>query len=109
MLRRTFLTAVTMAPVAARAELLPSPAIGADGLFVEDWFRPTSGDLRRDLALAAGEGKVLAVFWERAGCEFCALLHLDALRDPQLRAFPAQRFHTVRLDRYGSAPITDFD
>ena len=111
MLRRQLLGVAALLPFVtpARAELLPSPALGRDGLFVEDWFRPTTGDLRRDLALAAGEGKVLALFWERAGCEYCAMLHLDALRDPQLRSFPAQRFYSVRLDRHGTLPVIDLD
>ncbi len=109
LLRRTFLTAAVLTPFAVRAEMLPAPALGRDGLFIEDWFRPTTGDLRQDLAHAAGEGRVLALFWERAGCEWCQLLHLGALRDPELRKFPAQRFYSVRLDRFGSAMVTDFD
>ena len=64
------------------AILLPAPSLGRDGLFVEDWLRPTRGDLRADLAAAAGEGKVLALLWEREGCPYCAQLHLEALRDP---------------------------
>ena len=109
MLRRQFLVAALLAPVAARGATLPSPPLGPDGLFVEDWFRPTTGDLRKDLALAAAEGKVLALFWERAGCEWCELLHLEALRDSDLRRYPAQRFYSVRLDRYGSARVVGFD
>jgi thioredoxin-related protein len=109
MLRRQFLTAALLAPVTALAATLPSPPMGPDGMFVEEWFRPTTGDLRKDLTLAAGEGKVLALFWESAGCEWCQLLHLEALRDSELRRFPAQRFYSVRLDRFGSGRITDFD
>lgn len=109
MLRRDFLAAVVFTPFAARAEMLPAPVLGRDGLFVEDWFRPTTGDLRQDLARAAAEGKVLALFWERAGCEWCQLLHLEALRDSELRKFPAERFYSIRLDRHGSALVTDFE
>ncbi len=78
-------------------------------LFDEDFFRPTSGDLRRDLSAAAAEGKVLALWWERDGCPYCAMLHQEAMRDPSLRAYPTHRFYTVRLDRFGDAPLVDLD
>ena len=45
----------------------------------------------------------------RSGCPYCAQLHLEALRDPQVRAYPADRFYTVRLDRFGRDPIRDLD
>ncbi len=109
MFRRTFLTAGLLSPLAARADMLPAPALGRDGLFVEDWLRPTTGDLRQDLAHATAEGKVLALFLERAGCEWCQLMHLEALRDSELRTFPAERFYSVRLDRTGSSLVTDFE
>jgi thioredoxin-related protein len=77
-------------------------------LFDEDFFRPTTGDLRRDLGAAAGEGKVLSLWWERDGCPYCAMLHQSALLQPSVRA-QAARFYTVRLDRYGQAPLVDLD
>ena len=97
--------------VAAPAEpaLLPAPTIGADGMFVEAWFRPTTGDLSRDAALAASEGKPLAIFWELEGCEYCALLHNQALRIPALHAYVAERFYAVQLDYQGDKMIRDFD
>lgn len=116
MQRRALLTAILAAPVAGLCDiargvepmLLPPP-LGRDGLFVEDWLRASSGDLRRDLDLAAGEGKVLVLIWERAGCEYCAMLHLEALRDPALRDYAARRFYSVRLDRLAEQPVIDFD
>ena len=90
-------------------DLLPAPSLGRDGLFVEDWLRPTRGDLRLDLGAAAGEGKVFALLWEREGCPYCQMLHLEALRDPLLRTYVAERFYTVRLDRFGRTPVLDFD
>ena len=94
---------------AAAAELLPEPVLGDDGLWVADWFRPTTGDLRQDLAAASAEGKILAVFWETAGCQYCTKMHLTALRDPEVRDYIDQRFYGVRLDRYGPLPVVDFD
>jgi thioredoxin-related protein len=78
-------------------------------LFDEDFFRSSTGDLRRDVAAAAAEGKVLALWWERDGCPYCAMLHQEALREPALRAYPATRFYTVRLDRYGAGGLIDLD
>ena len=88
---------------------LPAPKKGADGMFIEAWFRPTTGDLTRDAALAAEEGKPLAIFWELDGCEFCALLHNQALRIPALHAYVSDRFYPVQLDHQGDRTIRDFD
>lgn len=93
----------------AEAALLPAPTLDADGMFVEAWFHPTTGDLSRDAALAAAEGKTLAIFWELEGCEFCALLHNQALRIPALHAYVSDRFYAVQLDYGGSKEVRDFD
>jgi thioredoxin-related protein len=92
-----------------RTDLLPQPELGADGLWVQDWYQPTTGDLREDLAAAAREGKILALFWEAAGCQYCAQMHMTALRMPEVRDYITDRFYAVRLDRFGSLPIIDFD
>jgi thioredoxin-related protein len=94
---------------AAADGLLPAPTLGADGLFDEGWYRPTTGDLARDAALAASEGKMLAIFWELDGCEFCAAMHNEALRMPALHAYVSDRFYVVQLDYQGDAVIQDFD
>lgn len=102
--------APALAPLAAHAEeLLPMPAKGVDGMWIEDWMRPSTGDLTKDRALAAAEGKVLAIFWERDGCEFCAQLHGYALRMPALHRYVAERFYAVRLDFYGQKKFIDLD
>ena len=102
------LTAASLGAAQA-AELLPAPQLGPDGLWVQDWYRPTTGDLRRDLGQAAAEGLILAVFWEAAGCEYCADLHLTALRVPAVRDTIRNGFYVVRLNRFGTTPIVDFD
>lgn len=94
---------------AVEAALLPMPTLDADGHWVEPWFRPTTGDMARDAALAESEGKFLAIFWEMEGCEFCALLHTKALRVPAVHAYVTDRFYVVRLDYRGSNDIRDFD
>lgn len=94
---------------AAATELLPQPELGADGLWIQDWYRPTTGDLRQDLAAASREGKILALFWEAAGCQYCTQMHLTALRMPEVRDYITGRFYAVRLDRFGALPIVDFD
>ncbi len=103
------LFALAPAVASAQAALLPMPEKGPDGMWIEDWMRPSTGDLTKDRALAAAEGKVLAVFWERDGCEFCAQLHGVALRMPTLHRYVAERFYAVRLDFYGRKKFIDFD
>ena len=85
------------------------PVLGVDGLWVEDWFRESMGDLRADLAAAAAEGRILAIFWERPGCEYCERLHVEAMREPALRDIVAGRLYAVRFHRYGRKPIVGFD
>jgi thioredoxin-related protein len=97
------------APVMAASERLSELSVGPDGLWTEDWFQPTLGDLRQDLAAASAQGKILAVFWEAAGCQYCTKMHLTALRKADVREYINDRFYVVRLDRFGSLPITDFD
>ena len=89
--------------------LLPAPTLGADGMWIEAWERPTTGDLSRDAALAAAEGKLLVVIWEREGCPYCLQLHTHDYRIPALHAYMADKFYVVRLDFYGGHTIRDFD
>ncbi len=101
-----------LAPGAAppeQAGWFPAPTLGADGLWIEPWYRETTWDLAQDAKLAAGEGKLLAVFWERQGCQFCLALHTIALRMPELHGYVADRFYVVRLDFLGERPVRDFD
>lgn len=90
--------------------LLAEPGLGPDGMFAEDFYRPSIGNLALDLAAARAQGKILAVFWERPGCEFCIRLHNEMLREPELREYIANKFYTVRYDFYGEkAVLHDFD
>ena len=100
--------ALCQAPVAAQ-EAVPPAVLGPDGLWQEDWFRESTGDLRSDLALAAAEGRFLAIFWERPGCPYCERLHLEAFRVPELRAYPQERFYAIRLNRFGRDRVVGFD
>ena len=92
----------------AAAAVIAPPQVGPDGLWAEDFYQPTSGDLVADAGRAAAAGKVLALFWERAGCDYGAILHLVALRDPAIRDYLERRFYAVRLDFYGRRPVGDF-
>ena len=93
----------------AEPDLLPMPTLGDDGMWIEAWEHPSSGDLARDAQLAAAEGKLLAVFWERAGCPYCLQLHTHDYRLLNLYKYVSQRFYVVRLDFYGTKPIRDID
>jgi thioredoxin-related protein len=107
--RRALFACLLLAAPAAAQDLLPAPELGPDGLWAAGWVHPTTGDLRADLAAAAGQGRILALFWERPGCEYCAELHLESLRQPELRAFVTGPFYAVRLQRFGGSEIVDFD
>ena len=93
----------------AEAGLLPPPAIGQDGLFVEPWFRTSTGDLAQDAANAAAEGKLLTLIWERDGCPYCFQLHTQDLRRPELHAYVADKFYVVRMNFFGEKAMRDFD
>ena len=94
---------------AAAQELLPAPELGPGGLWAAGWIHPTTGDLRADLAAAEQQGRILALFWERPGCEHCADLHLNSLRRPELHAFVTGPFYAVRLRHFGDSKIVDLD
>ena len=108
---RSFLfVALLLAAGAAPAqELYPFPELAPDGMWAASWMHPSSGDLRTDLAAAADQGLILALFWEDAGCEYCTRLHQVAFRIPALRNYVANRFYSVRVERYGEEPLVDFD
>ena len=109
MQRRSFLLGLMAAPLTAPVALAAVPAVDAKGLHIEDWLGPPTGDLRRDLEHARAANKVLAVFWEATPCVYCDELHVKALRDPTMREYVAQRFHSVRYDRLGKGPLIDFN
>lgn len=94
---------------AAEDAVRAAPKVGADGLFAEDFYRTSTFDMAKDLALAIGEGKPLAIFWEREYCEYCAQLHNEALVLPELHRYVADRFYVVRFDFHGKRMVTDFD
>ncbi|MSP20526.1 MAG: hypothetical protein EXQ93_03170 [Alphaproteobacteria bacterium] len=100
---------VTTLPAHAAAALLPMPVLDKRGFYVADWLRPTSGDLTRDIGLAAAEDKVFAVLWEMTPCPMCDLLHGEALRQPEIHEYLADRFYTVRFDYRGDEMVADFN
>ena len=94
---------------AQQEQEVPVPTLGDDGLWVAEWLNPTTGDLRSDLAVAAHQGRILAVFWEHPRCKFCAEMHLVALQRPELRGFFTGPLYAVRLQRFGEEEIVDLD
>lgn len=85
------------------------PRMDERGLFVEPWFHQSTLDLSKDLAAAAGEGKILAVVWEQKGCTYCRRMHEIVFRDAEIVDYIKERFYFVQLDMRGDRQITDFD
>ncbi len=117
MLRRSFVLGALAAPIvgslpasaAPSAELLPKPAMDKRGFYIEDWLHNSSGDLGQDVAIAKAAGKPLAILWEMVPCPFCTQLHEEVLVIPEMRAYVAERFYTMRLDMRGTEPVVDFN
>lgn len=110
---------LTLATLAAAATVAPSggtfaaatdePELGANGLYVQDWFLDSFLDLKEDFAEAASEGKNLAVMWEQEGCPYCREMHRVNLAHDDIRSYIQQNFTIVQLDMWGAREVTDFD
>jgi len=97
-----------MFAIPASAEL-PAPKMGADGMYAEPWFKASTYDMRKDVAAARAEGKMLAVIWEQAGCAFCKEMHMTHFRNEVMVDFIEENFYVIKLDMRGDRQITDLD
>jgi len=92
----------------ASAEL-PAPKMGADGMYTEPWFKASTMDMRKDLAAAKANGKMLAVIWEQVGCIYCKELHMTHFRNEIMVDFINDNFYVIKLDMRGDRQVTDLD
>jgi thioredoxin-related protein len=83
--------------------------LGAHDLMNQPWFQETTGDLRRDLARAQADGRILVLLWEQEGCPYCLQMHQEAFRDPGLVDYLTGRFHVIQLNLWGERALTDLD
>jgi len=72
------------------------------GLFTEDFFDKTGMDLSQK---TTKEDDYLAVYFEKANCPNCDLLHNKTLKDQATREL-AKKFTSIQLDRFSEAQIT---
>ena len=103
--RRLFAGAMLLAIFSLTA---PSSALAGE-LHDQPWFKPTTGDLRRDLAAAEAEGKRLALIWEQIGCSYCAKMHDVNFKKVDIVQLITNKFYPVQLNMRSSKKITDFD
>lgn len=94
--------------IPALAEL-PAPKMGADGMYTEPWFNASSQDLRKDVAAAKAEGKILAILWEQVGCTYCREMHMTHFRNEVIVDYINKNFYVIKLDMRGEGQIIDLD
>lgn len=89
----------------ASATKPPKKAASSDdrkALIPEDFFDKTGSDLTQK---AKEIDEYLAVYFEKADCPNCELLHNKTLKDEATREL-AKKFISIQLDRFSEAPIT---
>jgi len=79
------------------------------GHYRQTWFLSSFLDMNEDLALAAENGKRLAVIFELEGCPYCRETHMVNFADTEIRNYIREHFEMVQIDMKGSAEVTDFD
>lgn len=97
-----------MFAIPASAEL-PAPKIGADGMYTEPWFKASTLDMRKDVAAARADGKMLAIIWEQVGCIYCKEIHMTHFRNKVMVDFIKENFYVIKLDMRGDRQFTDLD
>ena len=102
-----FVVALAMAFGLAAAPALAE--IGDDGLHKEPWFEITFKDVRDDMALAAEQGKRLALIFEQRGCIYCKELHEEVLSDPGIAEYISDNFVVVQYNLWGDEAVVDLD
>jgi thioredoxin-related protein len=106
--RRAFLAAAATALPASQSRAT-EPRLTDDGLFTQEWFLQSLLELPDDLALAASNGKRLAIMWELKGCPYCRETHVKNFGDSAISAYVRERFEVVQLNVIGARIVTDFD
>jgi thioredoxin-related protein len=81
----------------------------AHGLYIQSWFKQSSGDLRKDMLAAQKAGKTLAIFWEQDGCHYCQAMHEENLRDKSIVDYINSHFYVIQLDLHGNKMASDWD
>ncbi len=106
---RKYLSFSLMVLVIVAASPAARAATGESGLPTQSWFAESSADLRGDLALAAKDGKILAVVWEQRGCYYCKQMHEVNFQIDEIVDYVRANFHLQQLNLRGEREIVGFD
>ncbi len=75
----------------------------------EHFFQPKLGDLKADLAVAKGEGKVgILLMFEMDDCPFCDRMKRTVLNQSEVQDYFRKHFILYPMDTRGDVPMTDF-
>ncbi len=92
---------------------LATPALARydapEGFHHQDWFQPTSFDLRKDQEAAKKSGKMLVLLWEQLGCTYCKQMHEIAFQYDEIVDLAKANFHIVQMDMRGGREFIGFD
>lgn len=101
--------ALSQTPRAARAQDLPHPPLGEDGLHKPTWLTETFRDVRDDLAEAQATGRRLMYIVEQRGCIYCTRMHNEVFVDPRIDAILREHYLVVQMNLFGNVAVTDLD
>lgn len=83
--------------------------VPAGAASAEQFFDPSLGDLKAELATAKQAGKVgLLVMFEAEGCPYCRRMKETVLNRDDVQAYYRSRFAAVSVDVLGAVALTDF-
>jgi len=95
--------------VSAFAKISPALATAPtpEGLHHQDWFYPTSFDLRKDLKAAEELNKNLVLVWEQLGCPYCKKMHELVFSREDIVKLINENFLVVQMDLRGDREFID--
>ncbi len=71
------------------------------GYHHQDWFMPTTFDLRKDQEAAKKSGKMLVLLWEQRGCVYCKQTHEIAFQYEEIVELAKANFYVVQMGMRG--------
>ncbi len=98
-----FMASVTISSASA-AEKTVGKVIGGQQHRAPDWFKETFLDFKEDAAEAAAEGKHAMIFFDLAGCPYCARMMAESV-EPQ-RALIEPYFNSIAIDIKGAREVS---
>ena len=110
--RRKFLSGSfgTGIGLAAMSILTPAHARydAPKGFHHQDWFMPSTFDLRKDQQAAIKSGKMLVLLWEQRGCVYCKQMHEIAFQYEEFVNLAKNNFYVVQMDMRGDGSFVSF-